>query len=451
MNPPRRLAERLRRPDLQMRIFAAMSQMLETAACRAAIFPKITQAWERRRDVRCDGGPPAMTGSAVCHADDARRRASILCRTLVLLLICLASARVTAELALDPLGKNFDIEFKRVLASEKIPGGAYAIVYRDQVLKLGAFGKAAQNDGRPIDSFTAFRIASLSKGFSGVLAALLASEQTFSLSEPITDYVPGFQLKPTLRPMTIEDVLGQRSGYVRNAFDNLIEAGIARNEILPRFSELEPLCAPGKCYSYQNNVFSMIEDVVAQTTGQSFAQAMHARLFEPLGMAGATMGFDAFAGLDNRAEPHLKTKLGWHRSPLRKTYYQVQSAAGINATSYDMAQWAIAILGHRPEVIPPEIIDEVSAPRITTRNELSNRNWRGRISQAHYGLGWRVYQLDDHSLILHSGWVAGYRAEIAVSRHFDLGLVLMINAESHVVGSLNRFFWDQVLSSAAPD
>ncbi|MDT8449051.1 MAG: serine hydrolase domain-containing protein [Wenzhouxiangellaceae bacterium] len=361
---------------------------------------------------------------------------------------------VAAATHAAPAGRElvdaFDARFRTELGEAGVPGAAYAIVHRGQLLGLGTYGSTEQAGTRAVDSSTVFRIASVSKGFSGVLAAMLAAEGRFELDQPVAAFSPTFTLKPTQpRKLTVEDVLGQRSGFVRNAYDNLIEAGLPREEILPRFRSLEPLCAPGACYSYQNNIFSLIEDVVAETARHPWAQVMQERIFTPLGIVGASIGYQPFVANDNRAEPHLKTRSGWRHVRPRTTYYQVPSAAGINAGIVDMAQWAIAMLGHRPDVIPPDVIAEVTRPRIRTRNEMANRHWRDIITNAHYGLGWRVYEIGRHELALHGGWVAGYRAEIALSHELDLGIVILANAETRAVSALDRFFWDLAFESPA--
>lgn len=356
-------------------------------------------------------------------------------------------ASYAAEVAFDQVARAFAERFELELAARDVPGGAFAIVHRGQILRLGTFGNTERSGTRPIDANTRFRIASLSKGFSGVLAATLAGEKRFSLGQPVSTFTPSFRIKSEPRPLTIEDVLGQRSGYVRNAYDNLLEAGISREEILPRFSTLEPLCAPGSCYSYQNNVFSLVEDVIGKSSGQPYAVALQERIFEPLGMVGASVGYHAFISAENHAQPHLKTRAGWRESRPRTTYYQVPSAAGVNAGIIDMAQWVTALLGHRPNVVSAAVMDEVLTPRIRTANELANRNWRGLLQDAWYGLGWRVYQLPEARLALHGGWVAGYRAEIAFSRDLDLGIVILSNAETRAVGELNRQFWDLALDA----
>lgn len=370
------------------------------------------------------------------------------CR-VALLCVLMPAGKASAELpGLVGAARTFAGQFEHELESTGVPGGAFAIVHHDQILQLGTFGHTDLGRGRAVDVNTRFRIASLSKGFSGVLAASLADERRFTLEAPITVFAPDFRIRQKARPLTVEDVLGQRSGYIRNAYDNLLEAGISRAEILPRFRTLEPLCAPGKCYSYQNNIFSLVEDVIDHTLDVSFSRALHQRIFSPLGMAGASVGYQGLVSVENHARPHLKTSSGWRGVEPKTTYYQVPSAAGINAGILDMAQWLIALLGHRPDTISPGVVAEVLEPRVRTANELSNRNWRDVLQNAWYGLGWRIYQLPDQRLALHGGWVAGYRAEIAFSRDLDLGLVILTNAETRAVGLLNRMFWDRALSSA---
>ena len=391
-----------------------------------------------------------MAAKNLASCRRARSSASKSSLALVLVLAALAVCGPAQSQSLDSaaLHAAFDSHFLARMSEEQVPGAAAAIVYRGQLAGVSLWGNRDDAGGIPIDDATQFRIASVSKGFSGILAALLAAEGKIVLDQAVGRYAPQYQLVDGPRPLTVEDVLGQRSGFVRNAYDNLIEAGLEREEILPRFASLKPLCPPGRCYSYQNNVFSLVEDVVASATGRSYAEALRTRLLQPLGMTTTTLGYEGFRTATNRAEPHLKTGKGWRQIRPRTTYYQVASAAGINAGLLDMSQWAIAMLGHRPDVLPAAVIDEVLRPRIETRNELSNRHWRGILADAHYGLGWRIYQLPEHELAIHGGWVAGYRAEISLSRELDLGLIILSNAETRVVGELGRAFWDLAFDPA---
>src|SRR5690606_13329705 len=93
----------------------------------------------------------------------------------------------------------------------------------------------------------------------------------------------------------------------------------------------------------------------------------------------------------NWARPHVRRRDGWATVRPKETYYRIPPAAGINASARDMAQWMIAQLGHRPEVLPPELLQEVQRPRVQTPDQLGSSGWRrARLRDAWYALGWRV-------------------------------------------------------------
>ena len=64
------------------------------------------------------------------------------------------------------------------------------------------------------------------------------------------------------------------------------------------------------------------------------------------------------------------------------------------------------------------------------------------ITDAHYGLGWRVYQLGETRIAYHSGWVSGYRADIAYSPSHGIGVTVLMNAESSSISLLTTRFWE---------
>ncbi len=362
-------------------------------------------------------------------------------------LLAVAAAQATVE----QTTAQWSDRLENTMTEARIPGVAWAVVHQGEIVDLSGRGFIDSSRSARINPDTVFRIASVSKGFAGVLAAMLAVEGQINLQDPIQRYAPSFRFNsPAADHLTIEDVLGQRSGLVPNAYDNLIESGMPRQQIYGHFEALAPVCPPGTCYSYQNSVFSLVEDVVERSTSVPYPQLLQQRIFDPLQMVNASVGYEALNSAGNRAEPHVKTRSGWREIRPRSSYYQVSSAAGINASIRDMAIWANAMLGHFPEVISPEAIQTSLRPAVRTRNELRHRSWRGALTDAHYALGWRIYRIGNESLALHSGWVAGYRAEIALSHAHDLGIVLLMNAESRAISELNSAFWSATLPRLAP-
>lgn len=348
------------------------------------------------------------------------------------------------------ISDDFKRQFHQSLKNNKVPGGAFVIVEGDRIIKLSTYGKRHKGSKKNINGDTVFRLASVSKTFAGTLASLLVHEQKLSWQQPITTYLPQFSLAPPAKSelITLGHVIGQSTGLMPNSYDNLVNANIKVDKILPKFAALTPMCNPGVCYSYQNIAFSFIEQAIEQQSGQSYQELIKQRLFDPLDMKTASIGFDAFNQVKNRAEPHIKTRFGFKQVNVKPNYYQLLPAAGVNASITDLSKWLIANMGFRPEVISPRVIEDITTPGIRTSKELRRRDWKAYLDNAHYGKGWRVYEFEGHRLVYHAGWVAGYVAEVAYSPELNVGMAMLMNGESRIIAELGAHFWRDLFRQA---
>lgn len=343
----------------------------------------------------------------------------------------------------------FDRHFEQQLAEHQIPGGVYAIVEGNQIVRIRGVGVRARGSSDPVDPFTLFRIASVSKTFAAGLAAVLAEQGYFNWDDPVIHYVPDFSFRSARysKALQVEHLLAQTTGVMPNAYDNMIEANVLPERILPHFRQLDPMCTPGQCYGYQNVLFSLIEPIVQQTTQKDYATLMQELIFDPLQMPTASVGMEPFMATENKAMPHVRARGGWYQSTVLPTYYRFAPAAGINASAMDLSHWVMAQLGHYPDVMPEHVLATITDKRVRTVRDLRRGHWRQFIRDAHYALGWRVYQFGDEELVYHGGWVRGFRADVAYSRDRQVGLVILLNAESNIVSELSTFFWSRVFDA----
>ncbi len=359
------------------------------------------------------------------------------------------SASATAAPSINQFANEFHQEFSRKMAKNNIPGGVYVIVKDDKIVRVGAYGVRSRGAKAQIDANTVFRLASVSKTFAGGLAAQVAHEGRFSFQDKVTKYVSGFRFRsPSMTSqLKIEHLLAQNAGLSPNAFDDLIEANMTAAQILPKFANINPRCQPGKCYGYQNVLFSLIETVLLKTTNTSYERLIEQRIFKPLQMHNASVGYAAFLASKNRAMPHVKIRSGWGEAKVVPTYYRVNPAAGVNASAMDMGKWLIARLGHQPTVLSASVLQDIHKPRVKTSDNLSGRTFGPYVTQAHYGLGTRIYQFGQHKLYYHGGLVRGYRTDLSYSTEKGLGLVVLLNAQSNVVAELSSYFWATMLDT----
>lgn len=335
--------------------------------------------------------------------------------------------------------RTFEGIAQQLVSNQRIPGLAVAIVQNGRIVSARGYGITDTSRPEPVDAHTVFRLASLSKSFAGTLTGILVNDGVLSWSQPVVRYVPGFRLSSadsTLQ-LTVANVLSQSTGLTRNAFDRDIEANASYYDVRSKLAGAPLRCAPGACYSYQNVAFSVIGDVVHAATGRYYDDNVQARIFKPLGMHDASLGLEGIEGSPRWAKPHVRGGGGWRSLMPKPTYYRLAPAAGVNASITDMAQYLIAQTGHRPDVLPANLLQTIHSARVNTPTELRGSSWRReRLTSAGYGLGWRVYNYAGHKLYFHGGAVQGYRGAMALLPDRDLGIAILWNSESSLPSGL---------------
>lgn len=377
----------------------------------------------------------------------------ILTARTVFALFLMATGFLLAEPArAAPIPADLDGEFARILDEAGVPGGAFVVVQGDRIAHASTHGVRVSGEPDPVTVETVFRLASVSKTFAAQVTALLVRDGVLGWDEPVVDHVPELRFAQNghARRLRIQDLLGHSTGIVPNAYDNLLNASQGLEQILPRFSELEPMCTPGSCYTYQNVLFALVEPAIERSTGLSYDSLVQDRLLTPLGMRNASVGIEGYRSASDRATPHFRRGKVWWPTEVNENYYRVAPAAGVNASALDLGQWLIAQLGHRPDVLEPALVEALTAKRVRTLRDLRRRGWRDLLSDAHYGLGWRIYTIGDEELYLHSGWVRGFVAQVAYSRDRQVGLAVLLNAESSAMNEFSTQFWGQVMSQESP-
>ena len=345
----------------------------------------------------------------------------------------------------DAFVKKYGRYAQKKLKSKGIPGAALSIVNINNSDYIHTMGVTKTRNGQKVNKHTRFRLASVSKTFAGSLSAKLAANGLLELDKPVSDYIPDFKGTVYENDLKVFHLLSHSSGLVPNAYDNLIESRMDYPGIVEKLLSVKPICKPGECYGYQNVMFSLIGDVILQSTDISYKQWLKEAIFEPLKMNDASLGFESMTNDKNYALPHVRGKKRWYSAKLKKNYYKVSPAAGVNASASDMAIWLKAQLGQYPDVLSLDTLAKQTRPYTNTKKEMYRRVWKKHLNEAYYGLGWRVYNYADETLYYHSGWVQGYRSDLVVFPHLNIGFSLIVNAETGVINELTTEFIDRLL------
>ena len=328
--------------------------------------------------------------------------------------------------------------FNKAIASGEIVGAGVSIVKGDSIILSEGYGKRNNQKGTRIDGETVFRLGSLSKGFTGVLAAKLVEESAFDFMDKVTDYLPEFVFGDSTNTQNIKiaHLLSHTSGTPYHSYTNLVEAGLAMDKIAGQFREVQPQSPPGIQYSYQNAMFALSQEIMLRATGENINSLLIDRFFKPLGMSGTTMDHASFLENNNIAEPHVKHGNGWRTLPLKDNYYNAVAAGGIDASVHDMGKWIRFLLGHNPDVMHGSSLNKAFKPFIQlNENNKYYQRWEGHLKSS-YAFGWRVHEIKNPStgavetIYHHGGSVNSYRNEIALFPDADLGICVLMNNHS---------------------
>ncbi|TDR46687.1 beta-lactamase class C [Tahibacter aquaticus] len=333
-------------------------------------------------------------------------------------------------------------------ASGQVAGLAVGVVQDDRVLLQRGIGYADAASGQAVTPDTVFRLASLSKSFATTLAGLLVDDGYIGWDSRIGGILPTFALKDAsaAERLSVRDILSHRVGLPHNSYDHLLEQDEPYPLLVDRLREIDPICGVGDCYSYQNVAFSLMGDVTYAVTGDFFYHQVEKRIFHPLGMTTATYGRDALESSRDWARPHSRNGKRWLPFQPRENYYHVAPAAGVNASIKDMSQYLIAQMGGRPDVLAEDLLGTLHRPVVATPTEMTSAPWRrGRLRDAHYALGWRVFDYAGEPLVFHAGAVQGYRGVIAFLPQRRFGLVMLWNCETALPTGLMPMALDRYL------
>ncbi|WP_421792887.1 serine hydrolase domain-containing protein [Hyphobacterium sp.] len=326
---------------------------------------------------------------------------------------------------LDP----FRDRLEEVAARDYMAGLAVAVIDQGELVMVYTAGEEEAGSGRAVTDRTLFRAASVSKGMTGTLMALLENEGRLDLlGEVPRELLP----LPRGRSATAEQVLAQRTGLVPYALDRAMERGSELYQLRDRFQTQRTVCRPGDCYSYQNVAYTSLETLGAQAAGLPFELAMQVWLFERLGMDDATIGVDDLMTAASWARPHRRRERvnGLPAAGDPATAYDTTvSAAGVNVSLRDMIAYANAHLGlnqRLPEAVLRRVHTSLGDTPSQTRrlHRLSER-----IDSTGYALGWRTYNWNGRELLTHSGYLSGYGAQIYMEPAADFAFVALWNAD----------------------
>ncbi|PWT76075.1 MAG: hypothetical protein C5B59_07335 [Bacteroidetes bacterium] len=197
--------------------------------------------------------------------------------------------------------------FQKLIDNKKL-GGVTCLIWKDgKFVYQESHGYKNLETHELMTSDTIFRIASMTKPITSVLAMVLYEEKKFDLSDPITKWFPQFKNMKVLksngqyenanRIITILDIITHRTGITYGDFQNGklkedyfkalgrdIDSELTNEQWINGLAGLPLVSQPGEIFNYGKST-DLLGILISTIEGKPLGKVMDEKIFHPLNMS----------------------------------------------------------------------------------------------------------------------------------------------------------------------
>ena len=341
-----------------------------------------------------------------------------------------------------------ELEMLTVRLMEEYSARGMAVGVTDaegNILYENYFGCRDAESWLPIDRDTLFGMASVTKSFTALSIMQMQSEGILSVEDMVKDYIPEFTNKNQTEPVEIWHLLCHTGGFfplprivvdkvaqemgIEDAMDNELiyredfaDEGVRR--VACRLDDQTRFTGrPGQRLSYCNDGFGLLSDIIRRYSDcRSFAEYLDRHILKPLDMGRSNIGFlrntlDANAAVLYSQEPD-----GTWRADrdYENDAFVLHGGGALKSTLGDMLKYAAMYLNEGEGVNGHRIIDRYSICEMCKPRQFMKPG-------VYYGYGLESKQMEDMTVIEHSGSLPGVSSNFAFCPQAGLGIVVLCN------------------------
>lgn len=210
-------------------------------------------------------------------------------------------------------------EAMRALVDNGTIPGAITLLAQGDDVHIDAYGVADIASGTPLRADAIVRIQSMTKPVLAVATLQLVEQGILRLDDPVERWLPELadrvvlrtpgsdldDVVPAIRPITVDHLLTNRSGYGMVIGDSPIARAMAEHRVdagpvprlepsdtwLARLADLPLIHQPGEGWRYHTG-FDILGILLSRVTGKSLDDHLKESIFDPLGMPDTAMFVD---------------------------------------------------------------------------------------------------------------------------------------------------------------
>lgn len=314
------------------------------------------------------------------------------------------------------------------------PALAAAIITSDKVVAMGVTGYRKYGDPTPATINDQFHLGSDTKSMTATLIGMLVEQHKLEWKTTLAKALPDLAktMLPDYRTVTIEQVMGQRSGFsnetalkdmTMDALRRLKGSPMQQREVyVKKLLQEKPTYKPGSKYLYSNRNYALLGAIVEKITKTPWESYIQQKLFQPLGMTTAGFGAMGTSGAVDQPWQHRIDDQGNHipiePGPFSDNPSIIAPAGLVHCSIGDWAKYIqMHLKGARgvKTLLSPETIKKLHQP----------------VAGGDYAGGWIVTHRDwaggDNTALTHAGSNTQNYAVVWIAPGRDFAVLIATN------------------------
>jgi CubicO group peptidase (beta-lactamase class C family) len=339
--------------------------------------------------------------------------------------------------------EQFDAKLTSFVRENRLYGAAAGVVHGGELVWSGGAGFADLAARRPSGPDVLYRIASITKTFTGTAILQLRDAGKLDLDDQVVKWIPELadSASPeTIGRVTIRRLLSHESGLVSEppgtdfmAEPPIYQGVVARN--LERVSEIFTAVPPNTQLKYCNLGYQLLGEVVSRVSDIPYPRYVSERILRPLEMS--STGFEPFEpALAERCAVGYSGRAFSDELTVAPAMPPEWAEGGLWSTVTDLGRWLSFQLAAHPG--PADLDGEPTDSQVlsaATRREmhkpryLSDEEWSSA-----WGVSWYAVRKGDVTWVQHSGGLPGFGSNACFDRASRVGAIVLVNGSGDASG-----------------
>jgi CubicO group peptidase (beta-lactamase class C family) len=304
--------------------------------------------------------------------------------------------------------------------------------------RIFSFGNMSKAHNIPVNQSTLFDIGSITKTFTTLLLADMATQGIVNLNDPIDKYLPSSVKVPEFNgtKITLEDLATHTSGlpflpsniWLNGKVGGTINPNYSANQMYAALSNFTLTREPGSKFQYSDFGVGLLGYVLSLKAGVPYEQLVKDRILNVLGMNDTKITL-SLNDIKNRFPVgHQNGKE--IKTPIIPVV--IEGAGAFRSTANDLLKYLSANLGFLHTKLDNAIQLQHLLRHPVMSTNLANYS-------VYVALGWEVLTNFGTETFSHTGAINGWNANIAFNPAKQIGVVSLCSCDSTDadMGSLN--------------